>query len=274
MEWIDALSGRCQAENLLGAHSLSTRLLARIQETAAVRTRIRRALHPKPARREGVLGDPSRFPVGSWVRILDEAEIRAKLDDRGTTGGLWFTPQQWAYSKGIFRVQRHIRRIMDDHGKMRAVKETVALEGIDCGGIDGTEGCGRFCPLFFRDAWLEQAESLDHLPPHASPALLACVRSRSEIEATLDEHGSLEGLRFMPEMFAYAGKRVLVRACVTRARELGRWVEVRKPIFILEGLQCSGSASARRGPCHRGCSMLWHGAWLHLEVVPSVLMNP
>ena len=36
------------------------------------------------------------------------------------------------------------------------------------------------------------------------------VRSAEEILATLDEHGNLEGLPFMPEMLAYCGKQMRV----------------------------------------------------------------
>jgi hypothetical protein len=33
------------------------------------------------------------------------------------------------------------------------------------------------------------------------------VRSKEEILRTLDENGQLEGMPFMPEMFAFAGSR-------------------------------------------------------------------
>src|SRR5262249_23145252 len=36
------------------------------------------------------------------------------------------------------------------------------------------------------------------------------VKSAGEILATLDEHGTLESLPFMPEMVAYCGKRLVV----------------------------------------------------------------
>ena len=42
------------------------------------------------------------------------------------------------------------------------------------------------------------------------PGELVRVRSKSEIFATLDERGTLDGLPFMPEMLRHCGKRIRV----------------------------------------------------------------
>ncbi|GAB2582944.1 hypothetical protein GCM10027034_13750 [Ramlibacter solisilvae] len=87
------------------------------------------------------------------------------------------------------------------------------------------------------------------------------VRSREEILATLDEHGRLDGMPFMPEMLASCGKtlRVFKRAhktcdtvCYSGARKLERTVH-------LEGSRCDGSA---HGGCQAACSLYWNEAWL------------
>jgi hypothetical protein len=126
----------------------------------------------------------------------------------------------------------------------------------------------------FRDAWLEPADPPEPLEA-LGQVLYARVRSRAEIEATLDPEGRLEGLVFMPEMWAHVGRRVRVHARVSVARELGRWVYVPQPVFVLEGLSCTGAIFGADGPCDRGCSLLWHMKWLELElpwgVVPDVV---
>jgi hypothetical protein len=271
------LRGICQAENFLGDHSIADIASQRIGRLAQTRSRIRRALEQRgaakaPPRPQKHLGEPSKFAVGSWVRVLDEDRLRKTLDARYATGGLVFCHQQWAYCKGVFRVKQHVRRILDDRGHMRPVSRTVNLEGVDCCGIGGGEGCGRYCPLMFRDAWLEPTEAPK--PVEALGQLLyARIRSRDEIEATLDARGRLDGLVFMPEMYAHVGRRVRVHARVSVVRELGRWVYVPEPVFVLEGLSCSGGIFGAEGPCDRGCSLLWHIKWLELELPWGVVQD-
>src|SRR6266480_4878278 len=87
------------------------------------------------------------------------------------------------------------------------------------------------------------------------------VRSREEILGTLDSHGRLDGLPFMPEMFEFCGRtfRVYRRAektCDTimecRSRRMRDTVH-------LEGVRCDGDA---HGGCEAGCLIFWKEAWL------------
>jgi hypothetical protein len=88
------------------------------------------------------------------------------------------------------------------------------------------------------------------------------VRSKEEILRTLDSQAGLDGLPFMPEMFAFCGKqfRVMKRAhktCDTvfpiRSRRLADAV-------ILE-TRCSGTA---HGGCDATCTIFWKTAWLRM----------
>lgn len=100
------------------------------------------------------------------------------------------------------------------------------------------------------------------------------VRSAKEILATLDENGCLEGLPFQPEMLAWCGHRIRVRAsahktCDTVAKSGGRRMNA---AVHLEGSRCNGEA---HGGCQADCSFFWKEQWLQREgEVPAVSQAP
>jgi hypothetical protein len=86
------------------------------------------------------------------------------------------------------------------------------------------------------------------------------VRSKEEILRTLDEEGRLDGMPFMPEMFAFCGRRFQVykrahKTCDTvfpvRGRRVDRAVHLET--------RCDGSA---HGGCQASCLIFWKEAWL------------
>jgi len=87
------------------------------------------------------------------------------------------------------------------------------------------------------------------------------VRSPEQILATLDENGCLENLPFMPEMFAFCGKRLRVykrahKTCDTVNDYKGRRM---KDAVHLEGVRCDGQS---HGGCDASCLIYWKTAWL------------
>jgi hypothetical protein len=87
------------------------------------------------------------------------------------------------------------------------------------------------------------------------------IKSASEILATLDDEGKLDGLPFMPEMLQYCGQTLTVykradRTCDTIFFDGQR--RMHDAVF-LTGLRCDGSA---HGGCQAGCSFFWKEAWL------------
>jgi hypothetical protein len=93
------------------------------------------------------------------------------------------------------------------------------------------------------------------------------VRSREEILQTLDKDGRVEGMPFMPEMFAFCGQRfqVLKRAhktCDTVFPTRSRRVE---GTVHLE-TRCDGGA---HGGCQAGCLIFWKDAWLKRVGAPE-----
>lgn len=100
---------------------------------------------------------------------------------------------------------------------------------------------------------------------------LVRVRSREEIQATLDPWQQLRGCGFMAEMEPYCGttQRVLkpVRQFVD---ERDYKVKKARGVYLLDGVMCEGTALF--GRCDRGCLYFWRGEWL--EAIPSGATEP
>ena len=87
------------------------------------------------------------------------------------------------------------------------------------------------------------------------------VRSKDEILSTLDQNGQLDGMPFMPEMFAFVGKRFRVykrahKTCDTVNDYKGR--KLKDAVHIAE-TRCDGGG---HGGCEAGCLIFWKTAWL------------
>jgi hypothetical protein len=86
------------------------------------------------------------------------------------------------------------------------------------------------------------------------------VRSKEDILSTLDPNGQLDGMPFMPEMFAFCGKRFQVyksahKTCDTVFPVRGRRVD--RAVHL--DTRCEGSF---HGGCQAGCIIFWKEAWL------------
>jgi hypothetical protein len=86
------------------------------------------------------------------------------------------------------------------------------------------------------------------------------VRSKEEILRTLDGNSQLDGMPFMPEMFAFCGKRFQVykrahKTCDTVFPVRGRRVDC----AVHLNTRCDGSA---HGGCQASCLIFWKEAWL------------
>src|SRR5487761_2326685 len=86
------------------------------------------------------------------------------------------------------------------------------------------------------------------------------VRSEGEILQTLDLKGQLDGMPFMPEMFAFCRQRFQVykrahKTCDPVFPVRGRRVE--RAVHL--DTRCSGVA---HGGCQAGCLFFWKEAWL------------
>ncbi|HET9987194.1 MAG TPA: GNAT family N-acetyltransferase [Kofleriaceae bacterium] len=257
------LPRRCQHDDKLGIHTPLQLARARILRGFGIKARLRHPLRSPPP---VGLGRPSQFPVGSWVRVRDAAALDATLNAKRKLRGLELVDAQRKTAGGVFQVERHVRRLRDDKGRYRAVHGTVLLAGVDCsGGTAEPTGCGRHCPLMYRDEWLEAAPPLHLATPPARTTRHAHVRDLAEIYAGLDAFGRRDGITFMPEMSQYAGQRFAIANELDEVFECDHWTETAQPVFILDGLHCSGAVLGSRGPCDRACALLWHRDWLMIE---------
>jgi hypothetical protein len=212
------------------------------------------------------LGPASRFSEGDWVRVREQGEIRATLDADDKLRGLKFMETQWLYCGGTYRIDRVVRRMLDDSKQMRTISHAVVLGGVTCDGPDGTAGCGRACALMFKDDWLEPAmptrESVDS---RVLPDQYARIRSALEILGTLGSDGRLGGMAPSRQMLELAGQRFRV----ARRRELllpgDRPERMPQVWYILDGVRCDGAVLGSAGPCDRWCGLQWHESWLEFE---------
>jgi hypothetical protein len=87
------------------------------------------------------------------------------------------------------------------------------------------------------------------------------VGSKEEILATLDEHGRLENLPFMPEMFQYCGQKFQVFKSAHKTCDYIQGWSIRrmKDAFHLAGVRCDGSG---HDGCQASCLIFWKEAWL------------
>jgi hypothetical protein len=85
------------------------------------------------------------------------------------------------------------------------------------------------------------------------------VRSASEILATLDDRGTLDGLPFMPEMLKYCGRIVPVTQRADKTCAGDGVVRRMHDTVHLQKLRCDGSA---HDGCQAACLMFWKEAWL------------
>lgn len=91
------------------------------------------------------------------------------------------------------------------------------------------------------------------------PGEIAEVRDENEIAATLDESEALEGLLFMPAMYAYSGKRFRVLRRADKIIVEGFGMRHLRNTVILDNVTCEGDALEG---CERTCMVLWKEAWL------------
>ena len=105
------------------------------------------------------------------------------------------------------------------------------------------------------------------------PGELVQVRSKREIEQTLDANKKNRGLFFDVEMLPYCESGTFrVRSRVERIidEKTGRLITLPNPCLTLEGATCSGLHSASRMFCPRHLYPFWREIWLKRASEPEV----
>lgn len=130
------------------------RMYARIGVSWATRQLERR--RPASARGQSVAGDVLGLRPGEWVEVKSKAEILRTLDENRALRGLGYVDHLDVYCGRRLRVRERVERVVaEETGRLRAVRDTVILEGAAC---PRHQGCARGMPPLWREAWLRRVE--------------------------------------------------------------------------------------------------------------------
>lgn len=199
------------------------RLASMLARTLAFR--VQRAAHARRARRAGgtVPAPALGLRQGEWVQVRSAAEIQATLDAAGRLRGLAFSADMTVHCGRTLRVGAPVERLVqEESGQLRAVRDTVTLEGADC---RRHLGCARQMPFLWREAWLRRVpvargaeEAIDPARPGARRAYLAVKRAADVV-------ASAAGLALLAPLFlglALAVRLSVGRPVLFRQERLGR----------------------------------------------------
>lgn len=104
------------------------------------------------------------------------------------------------------------------------------------------------------------------------PGEFVRVKSKGEIEVTINEHGLNRGLSFDPEEMApYCGRVFRVQRCVTKILDemTGRMIPMKQPCIILENVVCNAEYARCRLNCPRAIPSYWREIWLERVETPQ-----
>jgi hypothetical protein len=175
---------------------------------------------------------------------LEEAKLHCQLPClRFVAEGIAGAPPQSIGRRVKLKIRRHL-----SPGKERSLKNY-------------TNKCmNRVCKLTGKST--KPSASALHLPSARLQAGdLVRVRSKDELEGTLNHWRQVRGCSFMPEMAEYCGTVQRVARPMTRFVD-ERDLKIKKSsgIILLDGVMCKGTAEF--GPCDRSCLHFWREEWL------------
>lgn len=89
------------------------------------------------------------------------------------------------------------------------------------------------------------------------------IRSKEQIQQTLDKNNKLEGCLFMEDMWQYCGTehKILKKVNYFYDEANFRMCKARSTV-LLEGIHCSGKFQRYKTSCDRFCLLFWKEAWL------------
>ena len=112
----------------------------------------------------GILSGPRKQTVheslglepGEWIEVKGRDEIEATLDSHGKHRGMAFVPEMAQFCGRRFRVAKRVDKMIDEGtGRMRKLRDTVALESVTCQGL-AQRRCPRGCFHLWRETWLRR----------------------------------------------------------------------------------------------------------------------
>ena len=116
------------------------------------------------------------------------------------------------------------------------------------------------------------APSIVPVTTHLRAGDLVRVRSKEEVQASLNYWNELKGCGFLDGMWQYCGTTQRVLKPLERfLDERDYRVKTCKGIVLLEGLMCQGTVEF--GRCDRSCLFFWREEWLEKIDKPSAFVE-
>ncbi len=96
---------------------------------------------------------------GEWVEVKSFEEIRATLNRRGLNRGLSFEADMRPHCGKRFRVHSRLdQMVLEENGQLYQARNTVILEGVNCGCYFSWGGCARGERMYWREIWLRRVD--------------------------------------------------------------------------------------------------------------------
>jgi hypothetical protein len=106
---------------------------------------------------QAVPGEAVEFALGEKIRVRSREQIQQTLDSWNELKGCSFLPEMWQYCGSVQTVLKPLRRIVDERDyRVKRVRHTYLLEGVNCKGFELYGECDRNCFYFWREEWLEK----------------------------------------------------------------------------------------------------------------------
>ncbi len=162
--------------------------------------------------------------AGDRVVVRSPQEILLTLDANGTLDNHPFMPEMLNCCGKSFRVHRRVEKTCVDveppiqSNRRFAKNDVVTLEGPRCDG-GSHDGCNRGCRIYWKEAWLRRADSLETEEP-VDEIALAELRARLKVKADEQRYfcQSTEMLR-STEAFPGKMKPWLVKIALRQIRQ-------------------------------------------------------
>lgn len=233
---------------------------------------------------------------GDVVRVRSREQILQTLDNRMKLGGCYFMDGMWQFCGREFVVEKRVDCFFDELShKVYKPHDLVLLRDARCDGRVPcyARTCQRSCLCFWKEAWLEKSARIPEESPihRKEPGQsihnvqgdsnsddtdefregdLVRVRSRKEIEESLDDEDSLDGCLFMEQMWECCGHEYRIAHRVQHFFDEHAYLMSQcRDVYILDGVNCSGKLADLSQPCDRSCCILWKGRWLEKTPKPS-----
>jgi hypothetical protein len=187
-----------------------------------------------------MLSTPSDHPQvldlrpGELVRVRSASEIFATLDDRGTLDGMPFMPEMVQYCGRTLSVSQRADKTCAGDGIVRRMHNAVHLENVRCDGA-AHGGCQAACLMYWKEAWLERAESRDtsaQRAPNADEASFVANTLLPGTRAETESTASASPFRCQATEIPHASRQLRFREVDQYVRDL----QNRSARKILRGL--------------------------------------